>query len=329
MNAFSPARPSTRSRSHLRTMSATSRPIRRTRPRGRGRAASAAVAAARASALRRCATWVCRTSRPPGSRWSSPHHGAAGPAGSGPGRAPGQAVSRRTRSSSAAGSPAAVAVAGEHPQRRRRAPSRRSAAARTRPRAGPRGSPVPPAAVERHLPQPLPAQRGDVERAADDRGAARAGLRGLQVTTGAAKRPPPSPAPSTSGQPPLSPSRTWLTSSKRFCPNSVAHSRPSSSNARPCTLRWPRENTSEPAPRPARPVRGHPQHLAAERVRVLRERGVAGVAGAGVQRAVGAEREPPAVVDRALRDAGEDRLGLAGRAARAAGSARPGCRRRS
>ena len=56
MKAFSPARPSTRSRSHLRTMSATSRAVRRTTPRGSGLAASAAVAAARASALRRWAT---------------------------------------------------------------------------------------------------------------------------------------------------------------------------------------------------------------------------------------------------------------------------------
>jgi hypothetical protein len=68
------------------------------------------------------------------------------------------------------------------------------------------------------------------------------------VAIGARNRPSPSPAPSTSGQPPLLPSTTWFTSSKRFCPNSTAYSRPASSKASPCTLRWPRDRTSVSAP---------------------------------------------------------------------------------
>ena len=128
------------------------------------------------------------------------------------------------------------------------------------------------------------------------------------MAIGARNRPPPSPAPSTSGQPPLLPCTTWLTSSKRFWPNSTAYSRPASSKARPCTLRWPRLNTSESAPGAGSPVGRHAQDLAAERVRVLRQRRVTGVAGAGVEQAVRAEGEAPAVVDAALRDAGEHRL---------------------
>ncbi len=55
-------------------------------------------------------------------------------------------------------------------------------------------------------------------------------------------------------------------------------------------------------------VRGHPQDLAAEGLLVLRQPRVAALARARVEHLVGAERDPPAVVDHALGDAPEDRV---------------------
>jgi hypothetical protein len=57
-------------------------------------------------------------------------------------------------------------------------------------------------------------------------------------------------------------------------------------------------------------VGGDPQDLPGERRGVGRERGLAGVAGGDVEQPVGAERDPAAVVDAGLRDAGHHRLGI-------------------
>ena len=72
------------------------------------------------------------------------------------------------------------------------------------------------------------------------------------------------------------------------------------------------------------------EQLAVERRRVLRQRGLARVAGADVQPAVGAEGDPPGVVDRA----GADAVDAATRSrteppSRSSGGARAACRRRS
>ena len=68
-----------------------------------------------------------------------------------------------------------------------------------------------------------------------------------------------------------------FSSSQVFWPNSDAQSRARSSNARPCTLRWPRcSRRRRPGPGRRVPgrrpqVRRQPQDLAAERVRILRD----------------------------------------------------------
>ena len=68
-------------------------------------------------------------------------------------------------------------------------------------------------------------------------------------------------------------------------------------------MRWPQDQTGESGsglPGAGLAVGGDPQDLAAERVAVLGQLAVAGLAGRDVEVAVGAEREPAAVVDRAV-----------------------------
>ena len=98
-----------------------------------------------------------------------------------------------------------------------------------------------------------------------------------------------------------------------FCPNSEAHSCPSSVNASPWTLRWPQDQISvaERVARRRLALGRDPQDLAGQAVPFLRELRVAGLAGRRVEEPVGPEREPAAVVDRAQRDAGQDRGGVA------------------
>ena len=76
-------------------------------------------------------------------------------------------------------------------------------------------------------------------------------------------------------------------------------------------------------------VGGDPQDLAAQRAAVLGEGGLAGLAGGGVEVAVRPERQPAAVVDEAVGDPVEDRLGSAPAACRRTSPARCGCPRAS
>src|SRR3954451_19863318 len=60
-----------------------------------------------------------------------------------------------------------------------------------------------------------------------------------------------------------------------------------------------------------RAVRVDAQDLAVERVAVLSEAALAGLSHTRVELAVGSERDPAAVVNRAVADAGDDRIELA------------------
>ena len=108
--------------------------------------------------------------------------------------------------------------------------------------------------------------------------------------------------------------------------------RPSAAQPSPCTLRCPRLQTRLPGGRVARrrvAVERDPQDLAVQAVRVLRVGPVARVAGAHVEVAVRADRQPAAVVVVRLVDARDDRRELAQLVAGQRAAQRRGCRRRS
>ena len=110
-----------------------------------------------------------------------------------------------------------------------------------------------------------------------------------------------------------------LSSSRLLAPNSEGDSCPVESKARldvAMPVR-PDRGAGEGDPSPGhRPVRGDPEDLAAQRAEVLGALGHPLLAGGDPQQSTGSERQLPAVVDRALWDAGKDHLRRAEGAAR-------------
>ena len=177
MKAFSPARPSTRSRSHLRTMSATSRACAGATARGAG--AGPPPPRWAPPGPRGCAGAPPAPPRTEGPRAGGGRHAAMVP------QDPADQARRRACAQGESQHPVVVALGVAAPVAVAGGTQSAPSGART-------DGPQPPvlarepgrglagaaAAVERDLPQPLAAQRRDPERAAGDGDAARARLDG-------------------------------------------------------------------------------------------------------------------------------------------------------
>ena len=184
---------------------------------------------------------------------------------------------------------------------------RQGAGGRTAPARTAAGSPVPPVAVQRHRPQPLAPEGGHEEGVAGDRGPAGRRLGGgpgdqrVAEPRVAARCPRP---PASRSWPPVS---IRLTSSTRCSARTRWRtSGPASSQASPCTLRWPSCHTGDAGNGLSA---GTPPSGCIRRILPPRLAGswapapLGGVAGPGVQHPVGPEGDPPAVVDAGLGDA--------------------------